>query len=196
MQGQSHLRLRVIVVNYKNIQNKKLPIGSFLFCVLLSHTMIYIQYNENYSMSKLHRFQNGFTLIELLVVITIIGILASVVVSSLSRARDKGTDASIQQTINNMRGAAELYYDSNLSYINMCSDTTIQEAMSTVDALNKAGTVTCVDGSSVTNRWALEVQLVAVSGTYYCVDNQGTAAIYLGSTISNASGSADAICGP
>lgn len=54
----------------------------------------------------------GFTLIELLVVIAIIGILSSIVLASLSSARNKGKDASAKASVSSVRGSAEIYYNS------------------------------------------------------------------------------------
>lgn len=58
----------------------------------------------------------GFTLIELLVVIAIIGILASVVLTSLSSSRAKGRDSRRVQDLHQMDLALELYHDTNGTY--------------------------------------------------------------------------------
>ena len=58
----------------------------------------------------------GFTLIELLVVIAIIGILSSVVLASLSNARDKGKDASVKSQMASLKAQGELFYSENDSY--------------------------------------------------------------------------------
>ena len=58
----------------------------------------------------------GFTLIELLVVIAIIGILSSVVLASLSTARQKSRDAKRISDIGQVQLALELYFDRSQSY--------------------------------------------------------------------------------
>ena len=55
----------------------------------------------------------GFTLIELLVVIAIIGLLASIVLVSLSTARTKAQDAARISDVKSIEKAIELY---NISY--------------------------------------------------------------------------------
>ncbi len=63
--------------------------------------------------------KRGFTLIELLVVIAIIGVLSSVVLSSLNSVRAKARDATRQADINQIRLALELYRD-NYGYYPLC----------------------------------------------------------------------------
>ncbi len=60
--------------------------------------------------------KKGFTLIELLVVIAIIGILSSVVLASLSTARQKSRDGKRVSDVGQIQLALELYFDAYQSY--------------------------------------------------------------------------------
>lgn len=54
-------------------------------------------------------YNTGFTLIELLVVIAIIGILSSVILSSLSTARNKAHDARSTMNFRTLKQALDIY---------------------------------------------------------------------------------------
>ena len=85
--------------------------------------------------------KRGFTLIELLVVIAIIGILATIVVVSVNKARTKAKDTAIKGALEQLRLAAEMYYDENGSYSGFDSSsdyTSIKDSIS-----NNGGTLTC-----------------------------------------------------
>ena len=66
--------------------------------------------------TSIKKTQKGFTLIELLVVIAIIGILSSVVLASLSTARQKSRDAKRVSDIGQVQLALELFFDAKQSY--------------------------------------------------------------------------------
>ena len=55
--------------------------------------------------------KKGFTLIELLVVIAIIGVLSSIVISSLNSARSKARDATRKSYAHQITLAIELYFN-------------------------------------------------------------------------------------
>lgn len=60
--------------------------------------------------------KKGFTLIELLVVVAIIGVLASVVLSSLGEARERAKRARFIANVDGLKKGMELYYLDNGRY--------------------------------------------------------------------------------
>ena len=112
----------------------------------------------------------GFTLIELLVVIAIIGILASIVLTSLGTARLKGRDSSAIGSIASVRNQAGLYLNDNTSYTGLCANVGVIKLIDAAEA--KAGDVTCLtNGTS----YATKLELVADTTQDFCVDDTGFA---------------------
>lgn len=147
------------------------------------------------------KYHYGFTLIELLVVIAIIAILSSVVLASLSAARERGADAAVIANLNNARAQADLYYSENGNSFNSVCDLSsadtppgISNFVAAADEANAAGAVNCFDAADagVARGWAAEAQLVSDTNLYHCTDYTGRSGSYTGSTISDS----DVECGP
>ncbi len=121
----------------------------------------------------------GFTLIELLVVIAIIGILSSIVLSSVGRARTNAYDAKVKAQLSNLRSAAEVYYSSNYNYgaaTNSCAAGMFIDEASGLAKLSTSinypvGENTIVCNSSGT-AYAVSDNLNTGNG-YWCVDSNG-----------------------
>lgn len=64
-------------------------------------------------MKFFNKKKKGFTLIELLVVVSIIGLLSSLVLSSLMDARKKGRDARRKEDLQQLSNAIGLYQNDN-----------------------------------------------------------------------------------
>ena len=60
--------------------------------------------------------RRGFTLIELLIVVVIIGILASIAVSSFRNVKQKSYLAVLKSDLRNLAVAQEMHFEANRSY--------------------------------------------------------------------------------
>ena len=110
--------------------------------------------------------KKGFTLIELLVVIAIIGILSGIVITALSGARQKATEAEIKSNLSGFRTAAELVYiDNSNSYEAVCTDPNTAPYLAALPDLG-AG---CVPGEQ---DYSLTATL-NTEGDSWCVDSRG-----------------------
>ncbi len=147
--------------------------------------------------------KKGFTLIELLVVIAIIGILASIMVVSLTNAQKKARDAKRQSELNQLRTALTLYADDNNATYPGTSGT-IQNSTADVATNPSIFNTTCTTSTTnnpICNEYmatslatvgSLPYTYVFITGTpatyvawvqleappvttYYCIDSAGKA---------------------
>jgi|SRR3989338_10966868 len=139
--------------------------------------------------------QKGFTLIELLVVVAIIGLLASVVLSSLNSSRIKSADTSVKENLHTVANEAEIFYLGNSNSYLPAGGSVF--AIATCPAYNASGTnmlsknfniVAAIaeavsrggNGSSCYNSgsvYAVAVGLKSSSSSSWCVDSIGSAKV-------------------
>ena len=128
--------------------------------------------------------KKGFTLIELLVVIAIIAILASIVMVTMSGAKDKARDARIQGDLSQVRTLAELINDDTGSYASTCasssalgasgSNYSTQLGVVQSDIEDQVSTTTCYADS---DSYCISVWLLTpgIENPHYCIDSYGIA---------------------
>lgn len=142
---------------------------------------------------KKMNFNKGFTLIELLVVVAIIGILASVVLSSLNSARAKSVDVAIKANLANIRTQAEVIYDTAGNYSGLCAETTVANQLAAAasalsggavvdSALANIGTAAKVSCHLAADNlsWAVSSGTKVTPANSWCVDSTGAAQTLVG----------------
>ena len=128
--------------------------------------------------------KRGFTLVELLVVIAIIGLLASIVLVSVNAARKKAKDVAIKAALVELRIAAELEYDVDDDYNDVCietgpgaGDSTLTQTAGTIwdridDSItNNDGAAFCNENAATATEYAVWSALP--TGNWWCVDSVG-----------------------
>lgn len=148
------------------------------------------------------RRRAGFTLIEILVVIAIIGVLASIIIVSLTAATKKANNAKVKAQVEQARNAAQIYYSTNFHYgkedsdNNSCddgppgpnADSMFDDTVSNMDFLVDEDnypsntSITCrsnADNNSDADEYAVSATLVGgdggapASADNWCIDSTG-----------------------
>lgn len=111
--------------------------------------------------------RRGFTLVELLVVIAIIGLLATIVVASLSTVQNKARDTRRLEDINSLQKAFALYLATHGTYPVAVATTTIDGSDSVSLALIGDGSFSTVPRDPSAPTYTYDYRSDAVGGTYY-----------------------------
>jgi prepilin-type N-terminal cleavage/methylation domain-containing protein len=137
---------------------------------------------RKHGQSPMSFFSAGFTLIELLIVIAIIGILSSIVLSTLNTSRAKAVNSKIQQQLANFRSGAEVYFNvqNPVSYgpttvlcDNMFAETSATQGQpgAYISVANLPPGTSRVCGAT-TDAYAVMISNAAGDG-YWCADSKG-----------------------
>ena len=119
--------------------------------------------------------KKGFTLVELLVVIAIIGILASIVVVSLSDQSDKANDAKIKSSLSQLAATSVIHKgDNSNSYATLftANDSVDRIIAGAIDAA-RTGTDDNVGAQSDDDEWVVVALLPSDGITLWCIDYTG-----------------------
>jgi len=128
---------------------------------------------------KQAKSSKGFTLVELLIVITVIGVLASIVLVSISGAQSRARDSRIQTSMSQIRSFAQTESFPDGYYTDVCTNITASEIYAdiskmggTVDSCEDSSESFCLQATLNNNEtWCVDPEKVSSGGCYggYCV---------------------------
>ena len=110
----------------------------------------------------------GFTIVELLVVMAIIGILASIILASLSYVQSKSRDTRRIEDLSALQNALALYQAGSYRFPIAASAVTITGADSVSEALITAGAISGLAGDPLSPEYDYAYQSNAL-GTDYTI---------------------------
>jgi len=117
----------------------------------------------------------GFTLIELLVVIAIIGILAGLVIVSMSGGETSAHDARVKSDLDQIRATAEIIRIQDGNYVNVNGSSIngdITSLLTDCNSHDNTSANTCITFANAAN-WCGKAQLQGTGN--WCVDSTGYA---------------------
>lgn len=148
---------------------------------------------EKLNLGKIHFAKiksRGFSLVELLIAITIIGVLSTIILSSMSNSRARAYDSKVKQQLASFRTAAEVYFSSqNPSSYGPATSVCTEGIFNDVNPNNGSPALLIAEGNLPNNTQvrcgstdtAYAVKASLYSGTeYWCVDSKGSARVIQG----------------
>lgn len=129
----------------------------------------------------MQRSQNGLTFLEILLVIAILGILITLVLTTITSSRAKAIDNRIRSNVSQIRILSEIAFDSlGGSYIDWSQEADIQTELTRLlekideDYDDDPGIpyVTVIRESQAQD-YCVSAPLTTTSGAYYCIDATG-----------------------